>query len=127
MVVDEINLITTNFYVLIINIFVLSIKLGKDGVQFCVELCAKALQFCLPCDVSTKSLIYKTIAGLFPNDLEMCRACALLVYFLEHTVEAYKMVFQLYTQPDQEYHPETSPVSNPVRFELLQVLKWLNK
>ncbi|KAL7369993.1 hypothetical protein ABVT39_015695 [Epinephelus coioides] len=98
-------------------------ELGEDGVQFCVELCANALGSCFPCDVITKSLIYKTIAGLLPNDLEVCRACALLVFFLERTVETYKMVYLLYMQPDQEYHVEYSPIPNHVRFETLQVLK----
>uniref|UniRef100_A0A4W6F7J2 C2H2-type domain-containing protein n=1 Tax=Lates calcarifer TaxID=8187 RepID=A0A4W6F7J2_LATCA len=98
-------------------------ELGEDGIQFCVELCANALESCLPCDVVTKSLIYKTIAGLLPNDLEVCRACALLVFFLERTVEAYKMVYLLYMHPDQEYHVEYSPIGNHVRFETLQVLK----
>ncbi|TDG96276.1 hypothetical protein EPR50_G00238430 [Perca flavescens] len=98
-------------------------ELGEDGIQFCVELCANALGSCLPCDVITKSLIYKTIAGLLPNDLEVCRACALLVFFLERTVEAYKMVYLLYMLPDQEYHVEESPIRNHVRFETLQVLK----
>ncbi|XP_034721050.1 zinc finger protein 292-like [Etheostoma cragini] len=97
--------------------------LGEDGIQFCVELCANALGSCLPCDVITKSLIYKTIAGLLPDDLEVCRACALLVFFLERTVEAYKMVYLLYMHPDQEYHVEHSPIRNHVRFETLQVLK----
>ncbi|KAF0045915.1 uncharacterized protein LOC118309813 [Scophthalmus maximus] len=98
-------------------------ELGEDGKQFCVELCAKALETCLPCDVVTKSLIYKTIAGLLPNDLEVCRACALLVFFLERTVDAYKIVYLLYMHPDQEYHVEHSPIANHVRFEMLQVLK----
>uniref|UniRef100_A0AAQ5XQ78 C2H2-type domain-containing protein n=1 Tax=Amphiprion ocellaris TaxID=80972 RepID=A0AAQ5XQ78_AMPOC len=98
-------------------------EMGEDGVQFCVELCANALDSCLPCDVLTKSLIYKTIAGLLPNDLEVCRACALLVFFLERTVESYKVVYLLYMHPDQEYHVEHSPIGNHVRFETLQVLK----
>lgn len=98
-------------------------ELGEDGVQFCVELCASALESCHPCEVVTKSLIYKTIAGLLPNDLEVCRACALLVFFLERSVEAYKMVYLLYVHPDQEYHVECSPIGNHVRFEMLQVLK----
>ncbi|XP_070813728.1 uncharacterized protein [Chaetodon trifascialis] len=98
-------------------------ELAEDGIQFCVELCAHALQSCLPCDVITKSLIYKTIAGLLPNDLEVCRACALLVFFLERTVEAYKIVYLLYMHPDQEYHVEHGPIRNHVRFETLQVLK----
>lgn len=98
-------------------------ELGEDGIQFSVELCANALESCLPCDVITKSLIYKTIAGLLPNDLEVCRACALLVFFLERTVEAYKTVYLLYMHPDQEYHVEHSPISNRIRFETLQVLK----
>ncbi|XP_026218390.1 uncharacterized protein LOC113163725 [Anabas testudineus] len=98
-------------------------ELGEDGIQFCVELCASALESCLPCDVVSKSLIYKTIAGLLPNDLEICRACALLVFFLERTFEAYKMVYLLYMHPDQEYHADYSPIGNNVRFETLQVLK----
>lgn len=96
-------------------------QVGEDGIQFCVELCANALESCLPCDVLTKSLIYKTIAGLLPNDLEVCRACALLVFFLERTVEAYKTVYLLYMHPDQEYHVEYSPIRNHIRFETLQV------
>lgn len=102
-------------------------QVGEDGIQFCVELCANALESCLLCDVITKSLIYKTIAGLLPNDLEVCRACALLVFFLERTVEAYKTVYLLYMHPDQEYHVEYSPIRNHVRFETLQVEHLLNK
>ncbi|KAK5847793.1 hypothetical protein PBY51_016894 [Eleginops maclovinus] len=98
-------------------------ELGEDGIQFCVELCANALGSCRPCDVKTKSLIYKTIAGLLPNDLEVSRACALLVFFLERTVDTYKMVYLLYMHPDQEYHVEFSPIRNHIRFETLQVLK----
>lgn len=86
-----------------------------------MELCVNALGSCLPCDVITKSLIYKTIASLLPNDLEVCRACALLVFFVERTVEAYKIVYLLYMHPDQEYHVELSPIRNHVRFETLQV------
>ncbi|XP_062270595.1 uncharacterized protein LOC133976405 [Scomber scombrus] len=98
-------------------------ELGDDGIQFCVELCANALESCLSCDVVTKSLIYKTIAGLLPNDLEVCRACALLVFFLERSVDTYKMVYLLYMQPDQDYNVEHSPMRNHIRFETLQVLK----
>uniref|UniRef100_A0A3B4HA91 Uncharacterized LOC102216184 n=1 Tax=Pundamilia nyererei TaxID=303518 RepID=A0A3B4HA91_9CICH len=98
-------------------------EVGDDGIQFCVELCANALKSCLPCDTLTKSLIYKTIAGLLHNDLEVCRACALLVFFLERTVESYKMVYLLYMHPDQEYDAEYSSIGNNVRFETLQVLK----
>ncbi|XP_055061182.1 uncharacterized protein znf654 isoform X3 [Misgurnus anguillicaudatus] len=98
-------------------------ELGQDGLGFCVELCALALQTDLKNDPVTKSILYKTIAYLLPNDLEICRACALLVFFLERTVESYKTVFLLYKHPDQEYHADTSPVGNNVRFEVLQILK----
>ncbi|XP_051559538.1 zinc finger protein 654-like isoform X1 [Myxocyprinus asiaticus] len=98
-------------------------ELGKIGLGFCVELCAQALQTDLKNDPVTKSLIYKTIAYLLPNDLEVCRACALLVFFLERTVESYKNVFLLYSHPDQQYHADTSLVGNNVRFEILQILK----
>ncbi|XP_016297517.1 uncharacterized protein LOC107654777 [Sinocyclocheilus anshuiensis] len=98
-------------------------ELGKDGLGFCVELCARALQTDLKNDTVTKSLIYKTIAYLLPSDLEVCRACALLVFFIERTVESYKNVFLLYNHPDKEYHADTSLVGNSVRFEALQILK----
>ncbi|XP_008285547.1 microtubule-associated protein futsch-like [Stegastes partitus] len=98
-------------------------EVGEDAIQFCVELCANALDSRLPCDALTKSLIYKTIAGLLPNDLEVCRACALLVFFLERSVESYKVVYLLYMHPDQEYHVDHSPIGNNVRFETLQILK----
>ncbi|XP_046886814.1 uncharacterized protein znf654 [Hypomesus transpacificus] len=98
-------------------------EMGKEALQFCVELCTHALQSELPFDPSTKSLIYKTIVYLLPSDLEVCRACALLVFFLERSLDAYKTVFLLYQHPDQEYHAEAGPVGNHVRFEILQVLK----
>ncbi len=106
-----------------ITFVVLFFQFGKDGLGFCVELCARALQTDVRNDPVAKSLIYKTIACLLPNDLEVCRACALLVFFLERTVESYKNVFFLYTHPDQEYHADTSLVGNSVRFEVLQILK----
>ena len=96
--------------------------MGKEALQFCVELCTHALQSELPLDPSTKSLIYKTIVYLLPSDLEVCRACALLVFFLERSLDAYKTVFLLYQHPDQEYHAEAGPVGNHVRFEILQVI-----
>ncbi|KAL4635699.1 hypothetical protein GN956_G13503 [Arapaima gigas] len=98
-------------------------EMGNKGLQFCVELCAHALQMDLHHDPVTKSLIYKTIAFLLPNDLEVCRACALLVFFLERTVESYKTVYLLYTHPDQEYHVDSSLIKNDTRFEILQMLK----
>ncbi|XP_031677474.1 uncharacterized protein LOC109876963 [Oncorhynchus kisutch] len=112
----------TNIRSIFSFIRVILAELGKDGLQFCVELCTHALQT-NPCDAATKSLIYKTVAYLLPNDLEVCRACALLVFFLERTVEAYKTVFLLYTHPDQEYHVEAGPIGNHIRFEILQTLK----
>uniref|UniRef100_A0A672MNS9 Uncharacterized LOC107552239 n=1 Tax=Sinocyclocheilus grahami TaxID=75366 RepID=A0A672MNS9_SINGR len=105
------------------KIMILTIVFMKYGLGFCVELCARALQTDLKNDPVAKSLIYKTIAYLLPNDLEVCRACALLVFFFERTVESYKNVFLLYTHPDQEYHADTSLVGNSVRFDILQILK----
>ncbi|KAJ8378407.1 hypothetical protein AAFF_G00242950 [Aldrovandia affinis] len=99
---------------------VIRAELENEGLQFCVELCARALQ--MHHDPTTKLLIYKTIAFLLPNDLEVCRACALLVFFLERTVESYKMVYHLYTHPDQEYQ-DYSVVKTHIRFEILQILK----
>nr|XP_003197720.2 zinc finger protein 654 [Danio rerio] len=98
-------------------------EFGKDGREFCVELCARALQTDLQNDPATKTLFYKTVAYLLPNDLEVCRACALLIFFQERTVESYKNVFLLYIHPDQQYHVDTGLVGNSVRFEVLQILK----
>lgn len=91
------------------------------GLQFCVELCSQALHSGLVSDSSTKSLVYKTVASLLPQDLEVCCACALLVFCQERTLEAYRTVVHLYSLPDQEYHAETTPIGNHVRFDLLQV------
>ncbi|KAG5261832.1 hypothetical protein AALO_G00289050 [Alosa alosa] len=98
-------------------------EVGKCGLRFCVELCARALESDLQSDLVTKSLLYKTVAFLLPSDLEVCRVCALLVFFLERTVESYKTVSLLYTHPDVEYSVDASPVGNHVRFEVLQILK----
>ncbi|KAJ8253153.1 hypothetical protein GJAV_G00209710 [Gymnothorax javanicus] len=98
-------------------------ELGDDGLQFCVELCGRALQMDQHHDPVVQLLIYKTLAFLLPNDLEICRACALLVFFLERTVESYKTVYLLYTHPDQEYHADYALIKNHIRFEILQSLK----
>lgn len=88
----------------------------------CVELCTRALQLCdMQDDIKTRSLVCKTIAYLLPHDLEICRACALLVFFQERSLEAYKTVCLLYMHPDQESHPHNSPVRPNVRFHILQV------
>ncbi|KAF1382401.1 hypothetical protein PFLUV_G00143410 [Perca fluviatilis] len=99
-------------------------ELGVDGVQVCVELCARALQLSdMQVDSVTRSLICKTIAFLQPHDLEICRACALLVFCQERSLEAYRTVCLLYMHPDQEPHPHNSPVRTSVRFHILQMLK----
>nr|XP_057937118.1 zinc finger protein 654 [Doryrhamphus excisus] len=99
-------------------------EMGVDGVQVCVELCAQALQLCdTQADAVAQSLVYKTIAFLLPRDLEICRACALLVFCLERSLETYRTVRLLYMHPDQEPHPHDSPVRTNVRFRILQMLK----
>ncbi|XP_045910196.1 zinc finger protein 654-like [Micropterus dolomieu] len=99
-------------------------ELGSEGVQVCVELCARALQLCdMAADSVTRSLVCKTIAFLLPHDLEICRACALLVFCQERSLEAYRTVCLLYMHPDQEPHPHNSPVRTNVRFHILQMLK----
>ncbi|KAK1902875.1 Zinc finger protein 292 [Dissostichus eleginoides] len=65
----------------------------------------------------------QTIAFLLPHDLEICRACALLVFCQERSLEAYRTVCLLYNHPDQEPHPQNSPVRTSVRFHILQMLK----
>uniref|UniRef100_H3BWW3 C2H2-type domain-containing protein n=1 Tax=Tetraodon nigroviridis TaxID=99883 RepID=H3BWW3_TETNG len=99
-------------------------ELGGEGVHVCLELCARALQLCdAQADVVTRSLVCKTIAFLLPHDLEICRACALLVFCQERSLEAYRTVCLLYMLPDQEPHPHNSPVRTNVRFHVLQMLK----
>ncbi|CAJ1079903.1 uncharacterized protein znf654 [Xyrichtys novacula] len=99
-------------------------EVGSEGVQVCVELCARALQLCdMQADSVTQSLVCKTIAFLLPHDLEICRACALLVFCQERSLEAYRTVCLLYMHPDQEQHPHNNPVRTCVRFHILQMLK----
>ncbi|XP_029315672.1 uncharacterized protein znf654 [Cottoperca gobio] len=99
-------------------------ELGVEGVHVCVELCARALQLGdMQADGVTRSLVCKTIAFLLPHDLEICRACALLVFCQERSLEAYQTVCLLYNHPDQEPHPHNSPVVTSVRFRILQILK----
>ncbi|XP_056887087.1 zinc finger protein 654-like isoform X2 [Takifugu flavidus] len=99
-------------------------ELGGEGVHVCLELCTRALQLCdMQADVVTPSLVCKTIAFLLPHDLEICRACALLVFCQERSLEAYRTVCLLYMLPDQEPHPNNSPVRTNVRFHILQMLK----
>lgn len=87
-----------------------------------MELCARALQLCdMQADSGARSLVCKTIAFLLPHDLEICRACALLVFCQERSLEAYRTVCLLYMHPDQEPHPHNSPVRTSVRFHILQV------
>uniref|UniRef100_A0A3B4UKA4 Zinc finger protein 654 n=1 Tax=Seriola dumerili TaxID=41447 RepID=A0A3B4UKA4_SERDU len=99
-------------------------EVGSEGIQICVELCARAFQLCdMQADSVTRSLVCKTIAFLLPHDLEICRACALLVFCQERSLEAYRTVCLLYMHPDQEQHPHNSPVRTNVRFHILQMLK----
>nr|XP_061799539.1 zinc finger protein 654-like [Nerophis lumbriciformis] len=99
-------------------------ELSGDGVQVCVELCAQALQMCdAQADEVAQSLVCKTIAYLLPGDLEICRACALLVFCLERSLEAYRTVRLLYKHPDLEPHPHHSLVPTSIRFKILQMLK----
>ncbi|XP_023575003.1 zinc finger protein 654 isoform X2 [Octodon degus] len=95
----------------------------EEGLQICVEICGCALQLDLHDDPKTKCLIYKTIAHFLPNDLEILRICALSIFFLERSLEAYHTVEELYKRPDEEYNEGTSSVQNRVRFELLPILK----
>ncbi|XP_030060107.1 zinc finger protein 654 isoform X2 [Microcaecilia unicolor] len=113
----------TNIRIIFPLMKVLANELGEAGLQISVEICGCALQQDLHNDPSTKALIYKSIATLLPTDLEVCRVCALSVFFLECSVESYITVERLYRRPDEEYNEHTSYVQNRVRFELLPILK----
>ncbi|CAL8266823.1 unnamed protein product [Lota lota] len=114
----------TNIRAIFPFIKVVHAELGSEGERFCVELCARGLHMCdLQAHPEIHSLLCKTIAFLLPYDLEVCQACALLVFCQERSLEAYKIVCLLYTQPEQEQHPHTNPVPTNIRFYILQVLK----
>ncbi|KAM5281156.1 zinc finger protein 654 [Ctenodactylus gundi] len=113
----------TNVRVIFPFMKIIKDEVEEEGLQICVEICGCALQLDLHDDPITKCLIYKTIAHFLPNDLEILRICALSVFFLERSLEAYHTVEELYKHPDEEYNEGTSSVQNRVRFELLPILK----
>ncbi|XP_012785643.3 zinc finger protein 654 isoform X1 [Ochotona princeps] len=113
----------TNVRVIFPFMKIIKDEVEEEGLQICVEICGCALQLDLHDDPKTKCLIYKTIAHFLPNDLEILRICALSVFFLERSLEAYRTVEELYKRPDEEYNEGTSSVQNRVRFELLPILK----
>ncbi|XP_058587670.1 zinc finger protein 654 isoform X1 [Neofelis nebulosa] len=113
----------TNVRVIFPFMKIIKDEVEEDGLQICVEICGCALQLDLHDDPKTKCLIYKTIAHFLPNDLEILRICALSIFFLERSLEAYHTVEELYKRPDEEYNEGTSSVQNRVRFELLPILK----
>ncbi|KAK2839633.1 hypothetical protein Q5P01_013373 [Channa striata] len=120
----QMALSATNVRAIFPFIKLVTTEVGAEGVQICVELCARALHLCdLQADSVTRSLVCKTIAFLLPHDLEICRACALLVFCQELSLEAYRTVCVLYMHPDQEPHPHNSPLRTSVRFQILQMLK----
>ncbi|XP_047650321.1 zinc finger protein 654 isoform X1 [Phacochoerus africanus] len=113
----------TNVRVIFPFMKIIKDEVEEEGLQICVEICGCALQLDLHDDPKTKCLIYKTIAHFLPNDLEILRICALSIFFLERSLEAYHTVEELYKRPDEEYNEGTSSVQNRVRFELLPILK----
>ncbi|XP_024898260.1 zinc finger protein 654 isoform X3 [Pteropus alecto] len=113
----------TNVRVIFPFMKIIKDEVEEEGLQICVEICGCALQLDLYDDPKTKCLIYKTIAHFLPNDLEILRICALSIFFLERSLEAYHTVEELYKRPDEEYNEGTSSVQNRVRFELLPILK----
>ncbi|XP_045440009.1 zinc finger protein 654 isoform X5 [Pipistrellus kuhlii] len=113
----------TNVKVIFPFMKIIKDEVEEEGLQICVEICGCALQLDLHDDPKTKCLIYKTIAHFLPNDLEILRICALSIFFLERSLEAYRTVEELYKCPDEEYNEGTSSVQNRVRFELLPILK----
>ncbi|KAM6224008.1 zinc finger protein 654 [Rhynchocyon petersi] len=113
----------TNVRVIFPFMKIIKDEVEEGGLQICVEICGCALQLDLHDDPKTKCLIYKAIAHFLPNDLEILRICALSIFFLERSLEAYHTVERLYKRPDEEYNEGTSSVQNRVRFELLPILK----
>ncbi|GCB69903.1 hypothetical protein scyTo_0005561 [Scyliorhinus torazame] len=102
---------------------VIQSEVEAEGLQFCVELCARALRIDYQDEPNTKTLVCKTLSYLLPNDLDFCRACTITVFFSECSSESFHAVENLYSQPDQLYTEDTSSVPSFLRCELLLVLK----
>eukprot|EP00062_Callorhinchus_milii_P010912 gi/632956669/ref/XP_007894072.1/ PREDICTED: zinc finger protein 654 [Callorhinchus milii] len=98
-------------------------EIGVEGLQFCVELCARALRMDYQDEPNTKTLVCKTLSYLLPNDLDFCRACTLTVFFFERTLESFNAVENLYSQPDELRTEDENSVPSFLRCELLLVLK----
>uniref|UniRef100_A0A4W3JU48 Zinc finger protein 654 n=1 Tax=Callorhinchus milii TaxID=7868 RepID=A0A4W3JU48_CALMI len=106
-----------------VNHIFLFIRIGVEGLQFCVELCARALRMDYQDEPNTKTLVCKTLSYLLPNDLDFCRACTLTVFFFERTLESFNAVENLYSQPDELRTEDENSVPSFLRCELLLVLK----
>ncbi|XP_069744839.1 zinc finger protein 654-like isoform X2 [Narcine bancroftii] len=98
-------------------------EVGDEGLQFCVELCARALRMDYHDEPNTKTLVCQTLSYLLQDDLDFCRACSITVFFSECTLETFHAVESLYSRPDQAYTEDTSSVPSFLRCELLLVLK----
>ncbi|XP_052475847.1 zinc finger protein Rlf-like [Carassius gibelio] len=114
--------IARTIYHLLFLIRVIQTEAMLLGLAVSVELCVKALR--LPNqDVDAKTMVCKAVACLLPDDLEVIRACQLTEFLLCPVQEAFDVLEELYTRPDQKYDEENAIVPNSLRCELLLSLK----
>lgn len=93
------------------------------GLAVSVELCVKALRLPRQDDVDAKTMVCKAVVCLLPDDLEVIRACQLTEFLLSPAQEAFDVLEELYTRPDQKYDEENAIIPNSLRCELLLSLK----
>ncbi|XP_073682665.1 zinc finger protein Rlf [Garra rufa] len=114
--------IARTIYHLLFLIRVIQTEAMHLGLAVSTELCVKALR--LPNqDVDAKTMICKAVACLLPEDLEVIRACQLTEFLLCPAQEAFDVLEELYTRPDQKYDEENAIIPNSLRCELLLSLK----
>ncbi|XP_052436299.1 zinc finger protein Rlf isoform X1 [Carassius gibelio] len=114
--------IARTIYHLLFLIRVIQTEAVQLGLAVSVELCVKALR--LPNqDVDSKTMVCKAVACLLPEDLEVIRACQLTQFLLCPAQEAFDVLEELYTRPDQKYDEENAIIPNSLRCELLLSLK----
>ncbi|XP_016319089.1 zinc finger protein Rlf [Sinocyclocheilus anshuiensis] len=114
--------IARTIYHLLFLIRVIQTEAVQLGLAVSVELCVKALR--LPNqDVDAKTMVCKAVACLLPDDLEVIRACQLTEFLLCPAQEAFGVLEELYTRPDQKYDEENAIIPNSLRCELLLSLK----
>ncbi|XP_056120299.1 zinc finger protein Rlf isoform X1 [Rhinichthys klamathensis goyatoka] len=115
--------IARTIYHLLFLIRVIQTEAMQLGLAVSVDLCVKALRLPKQDDVDAKTMVCKAVVCLLPDDLEVIRACQLTEFLLSPAQEAFDVLEELYTRPDQKYDEENAIIPNSLRCELLLSLK----